>query len=399
MMEGAMRLTTATIRSLSLPAGKGEAIYFDDDLPGFGLRIREGGSRTFVFQYKIGSKQRRMALGSVKAIDVGKARETAKDLHAAVRLGGDPAGDRAEGRAQVAETFEAALRPFLARQKARLRPKSYVELERHLFVAAKPLHRLQLSKIDRRAVAALLAEVATDRGPPTANRVRSAISSFFASMIRDGIADSNPVTGTSTQKERPRDRVLSPEELRTIWNALPDDHYGAILKLLALTAQRAGEIAGLRWSEVDLDRGMILLAGARTKNGRPHSVPLSQAARAIIAAMPRRFGRDLIFGMGEGPYSNWSAAKLRLDEKIPLPNWTPHDLRRTAATMMAEIGIEPHIIEAILNHISGHKGGVAGRYNWAVYEHPKRAALDRWAEHLTAIIEGRESNVTPLKRA
>jgi integrase len=213
-----------------------------------------------------------------------------------------------------------------------------------------------------------------------------------------GIADTNPVIGTSTQKERPRDRVLSPAELRTIWNALPDDHYGAIMKLLAVTGQRAGEIAGLRWSEVDLERGTIMLPGERTKNHRPHLVPLPQAARTIIEARPRRPGRDLIFGLAEGPFSNWSDSKQRLDEKIALPHWTPHDLRRTAATMMAELGIQPHIIESVLNHVSGFRAGVAGTYNRFLYEAEKRQALNLWAEHLLAIVKGHTAPVVPLKQ-
>ena len=207
----------------------------------------------------------------------------------------------------------------------------------------------------------------------------------------EGLVEANPVIGTNRSEEKPRERVLDPAELRLIWNALRDDDTGAIMKLLMLTGQRAGEIAGLRWSEIRDDA--IMLPGERTKNHRPHTVPLSQAARDIIAKQQRHEGRDLIFGR-EGRYNGWSYGTAAINKRIAevagrsLPHWTPHDLRRSFATHAAEIGIQPHIIEAVLNHVSGHKGGVAGIYNRATYEPEKRTALERWAAHLLAIVEG-----------
>jgi integrase len=217
-----------------------------------------------------------------------------------------------------------------------------------------------------------------------------------------GLVDANPVMGTERNKEYSRERVLAAAELRTIWNALEDDHYGAIVKLLALTAQRAGEIGGLCWSEIG-DKA-ITLSGERTKNKRAHVIPLSETARAIIAKQPHRADRDLIFGIGDGPFAGWSGCKAKLDARIKkatgkaLPHWTPHDLRRTAATQMAGLGVQPHIIEAVLNHVGGHKGGVAGIYNRSTYEPEKRTALDLWANHLAAIVAGRTSNVTTPKK-
>ena len=161
-----MKLTTTTIRSLALPAGLQDRTYFDDDLPGFGVRIRAGGSKTFVIQYKFGAKHRRMPLGAVSAIELGKARSTAKDLLAAVRLGRDPAGEKLEQRQKVSTTFGALLPRFLARQRSRLKPRSYQEAERHLLVHAKPLHGLGVEKIDRRTIAIRLAELASRTGRP-----------------------------------------------------------------------------------------------------------------------------------------------------------------------------------------------------------------------------------------
>jgi len=152
-------------------------------------------------------------------------------------------------------------------------------------------------------------------------------------------------------------------------------------------------------SPADSTRALIALPGRRTKNGRPHDVPLSRAALEALSGHPRRDDRDLVFGEGEGSFSGWSKAKTALDERCRVKDWTLHDLRRTAATRMADLGVQPHVIEAVLNHVSGHKAGVAGIYNRSTYAAEKRAALDLWANHLmVAIAQADGSNVTKLKR-
>jgi integrase len=288
-----------------------------------------------------------------------------------------------------------------------LKPRSLVEVERHLLVHLRPLHSLPLAKIERRTIANRLSSIEQASGNRTRNSVRATLHAMYAWAIQEGMAEFNPVTGTSRAPEKSRDRVLSATEINVIWNALPDDHFGSIMKLLALTGARANEIAALRWDEVH--NNMIVLPAERTKNSRSHVIPLSEPARAIINAQPRRTNadgktRELVFGFGEGAFAGWGKCRERLNERITkatgkaLPHWTPHDLRRTAATMMAELGVQPHVIEAVLNHISGHRAGVAGIYNRASYEREKAIALDLWADHLMAIVEGRESNVITLQR-
>jgi integrase len=423
-----MKLSPHAVRTEQVEAGKSERIIFDDDVPGFGLRIREQGSRTFIFQYKLGTKQRRMALGAATALGVTKVRKIAERLHARVKLGEDPASDKADAKASAARTFKAVADEYLEQRrddlsKGRLRERTYPDLERHLLKHSKPLHELQLAKISRADVASVLVSVTKNSGTVTANRVRTTLSTFFSWAMGQGITDTNPVVGTSRHEEQSRERVLAPAELRVIWNALDNDDFGAIMKLLALTGQRAAEIAGLTRPEIA--DGAIVLSGERTKNHRPHTVPLSDAAAAIIEAQPKRNNRDLIFGRGEKPFSGWSNCKERLDAKIKktnggkaIPHWTPHDLRRTFATYAggglpehqlkkliprdqeaaAGLGIQPHVIEAVLNHVSGHKAGVAGTYNRSTYAREKKAALDLWADRLVAIVEDRVSNVTPLRR-
>jgi integrase len=396
-----MKLTTTSLRALALPPGASEKTYFDDVLPGFGVRLRAAGSARYVVQYDVGSATRRMTLGAVTALGLGEAREKAKDILAAVRLGQDPASAKIEARAKVAQTFGSLLPGYLAHQRTRLKPRSFEEVERHLANHLKSLHPRAIDAIDRRAIAIKLGEIAESRGPTAANRVRSSLSAYFAWLIREGILDANPVLNTNKQTEAgARERVLADHELAAIWRALGDDHYGTIVKLLALTATRRDEIASVRWSEVDLDEAVIRLPASRTKNKRPHDIPLAPLALDLLKAQPHRqqadgTPRDFIFGLGQGGYADWNKSKLALDQRTAeagdrLKPWVLHDLRRTASTVMHDqLGVAPHIVEAVLNHV-GHRSGVAGVYNRAPYAHETRRALERWSEHIEALIGGRK---------
>jgi integrase len=401
-----MKLTASAVGRLKLPPGKNDDLVFDSAIHGFAVRLREGGHRSYVFQYKHGGRTRRLTIGSATAVDFGAACRTAKTLYAQVRLGHDPAGEKEQAQRTAKETFEAIVTgQYLPHKRRELRPQPYRDVERHLIRHAKPLHRLQLETISRRDIATCLASVRANVGRISANRTRTSLSGLFSWGMAEGRVESNPVVGTIRVEEHSRERVLDFDELRLIWNALPDSDFGSIMKLLMLTGARANEIAGLRREE--LRDAAILLPGSRTKNGREHLIPLSALARAILTdhLQHKDEERRLVFGRRTGPFSGWSKCKLALDHRIAeiagqsLPHWTPHDLRRSLATHAAGIGIQPHIIEACLNHVSGHKSGVAGIYNKATYEPEKRTALDRWAAHLLAVVEGDESNVTPLRRA
>jgi integrase len=408
-MEGDVRLTVKSTAALKLPPGQSDFIAWDSDVAGFGIRLRAGGARSWIFQFRVGSKQRRLTLGSVSAVDLAKAREIAKDLYARVRLGQDPASTKADAKIKSAETFEAIVRRFLAYQRARLRPRTYPDVERHLLKHSKVLHGLQLANITRRDIATVTAAVAENCGDPTSNRVRTSLSKYFAWCLAEGLIDQNPVAGTNKREEKKRTRVLSPDELRLVWTHAGDDHVGTILKLLALTGARANEIAALHWSEVHGD--LIVLPPERVKGNRAHEIPLAAAAREIIEAQPKRTNadgaaRDLLFGAALGPFSSWSSCKKEIDARIaktagkPLLHWTPHDLRRSFSTHANELGIaSPHIIECCLGHVSGFQAGVASVYNLAHYQSEKRIALERWADCLLSWVEGRESNVVTLRQA
>ena len=388
-----MKLNKTTAATVKVPKGEAEIVVWDDDIAGFGLRAREGGSKVWIFRYRLGRKQRVVTFGSVSAVTTQQAREQATKLHAQVKLGLDPAAGKIEAQARATEIFEYAVRVFLARQKERLKPRSYLEVERHLLVHGRRLHPMPLTRIDRRALAIRLAEIATNSGPAAANRVRASLSAFFAWALREGLVESNPVVNTNKAVEGgSRTRVLNKDELRSIWNALADDDFGDIVKLLALTGQRRDEIGGLRWDEVELDQALISLPPERTKNRRVHDIPLSPPALAILKQRPR--DREFVFGRRDSGYQGWSGSKELLDQRVSIADWRLHDLRRTLSTMMHdELGIAPHIVEAVLNHVSGHRAGVAGVYNRALYAREKATALVRWADYLIAAVEECEPKI------
>jgi integrase len=222
----------------------------------------------------------------------------------------------------------------------------------------------------------------------------------------EGIAKENPVIGTNTPEEAaPRDRVLDAGEVAEIWAACRDDDYGKIVRLLLLTGARRQEIGSLRWSEIDLEKAVVQLPPERTKNGHPHAIPLSPFALSIIGAA-RQVDRDFLFGHGPAGFRGWRNAFDALVERVrehrqkagglpPMEPWTVHDLRRTFATGLGDLGVQPHVIEAALNHFSGAKRGVAGTYNKSAYQKEVAAALTLWAEHVRVLVEGGERKVLP----
>jgi integrase len=383
-----VKLTTTAVRALALPPGARDKTFWDDDLGGFGLRLREGGSRNWVVQYDLGGKTRRVTLGTTSLLDLGTARAKAKDLLARVRLGGDPAAEKRDYRARAAETFATYVPRFLAARREELRPQSYRQVERRLQKLARPLHPLPLIGIDRRTISGLISDIAASNGPTAATNLHGTLSGFFAWTMGEGLLDLNPVVGANRPKPRPgRDRVPTEEELRAVWGALDDDDYGDIIRLLILTSARRGEIGDLQWQEVDLDAALIEIPAARMKNGKPHVVPLSGPALAILRRRQRT--GDYVFGRGKG-FQGWSAAREALDKAIagPRPDWVLHDFRRLASTTMHDkLGIAPHIVERVLAHV-GHQGGVAGTYNRAEYLSEKRRALERWSDYVIAAVTG-----------
>jgi integrase len=397
-----MKLTIKSTSELTLPLGRKDAVFWDDDVAGFGIRLREGGSRTWIYRYRRGSRQRSLTLGSAKSVPLTVARANAGKLEAEVRLGGDPALQKEAANFAADATFGVLAHQYLEARKSSWRPKSCAHVTRHLLKYAKPLHQLPITAVSQRNVANLLANVSKASGEPTGNHVRSSLSALFSWVIKEGIRlpEGNVVAHTNKHEQKSRDRVLTDTELKAIWQSCCDDDFGAIIKLLILTGQRENEIGGLPRDEVHNEQ--IVLPGTRTKNKRAHVIPLSAPAKAILARFQNN-GRTHVFGRVDTGFTGWGYAKRQFDNHIaeakkPLAHWVIHDLRRTVVTRMAELGVQPHIIEAVINHASGHKGGVAGVYNRATYDREKRAALNLWAEHVLAVAEERTAAVVSMKR-
>ena len=381
-----MKLTTDTIAELALPSGKDDFTWWDDEIVGFGYRLRASGHAAWLFQYRFHRQSRRLT-AKAAAVTASAARKWAKQAASKVALGQDPSTK--SGPEPEAITVGEAVDLFVDRQSQRLRPRSLIELRRHLLKHAAVLHRMALTKVDRRGIAALLAKIGAASGPIAANNVRRDLSAFFAWCCREGLMDANPAAHTNKFGSKPRERLLSDAEARAIWLATEDggDPYSMIVRLLLLTGARRQEIGLLAWRE--FDGASIVLPPERVKNGKAHVIPLSPLALSILEAQPRGEG-EYVFGGARG-FTDFARGKAALDARSGVSGWVLHDLRRFFSTSLHErLGVPPHICESLLGH---YQGGIASVYNRAIYATEKRQALARWADHLLAIVEGRESKV------
>jgi integrase len=410
-----MKLTKDTVAKLALPTGNTEDVVWDDDISGFGVRLRPR-SATFIFRYRHGARQPRITIGAVSAISVQQARSAAAQLYARVRLGEDPAGARAEARLRANETMQLALRQYLTHMQAKLRPGSFENVDRHLMKHAAPLHRLELAKAaERRTVATLLAKIASTSGPVEANSMKGSLSGFFEWTIGQGLLEgTDPTIGMANAPiNGPRTHVPTDAEMVKILCALRDDDYGDIVRLLTLTLCRLSEIGGLHWDEVDFTAGLIRLPAARTKTDVARDVPMSKLVREILQRRHQQWdgSRTLVFGTGEGGFSGWSRAKRDLDRRAGVTGWTHHDLRRYGSTTMNNEAIAlPHIVEACLGHVvlrhvtdQGQiipSQSVERRYNYATYPEQVRAALELWGDRVMQLISGelKPAKILALRR-
>jgi integrase len=394
-----MKLTDKSVAALKLPAGKRDAIYFDDKVTGFGMRLRESCQAVYVFQYRVGRRQRRMPIGRVERLRVEEARKHARKLAARVELGEDPQAYKAREkieRAKADVTLGGVIESHLEAKAPDWRPKTMKEISYLLRTLWKPLHRVPAGEVSRADVNARVRKIATENGKTTARYARAALSACLAWAMKEGFPiEQNPVLYTNAPtKPDARDRVLSRDEIAALWNACRGDDFGRIVRLLLCTGCRRQEVGSMAHSEIV--EGVWTIPASRSKNKQKHSIPLVGMAAEIVASVPKVEGRDVLFGTTANGFRGWHEARQTLQGRVgPMPQWQLHDIRRSVVTHMAEIGIEPHIVEAVVNHISGHKGGVAGIYNRATYAPRIRQALERWNAELQAIIGG-ERKIVPM---
>jgi integrase len=415
-----MKLDRWTVASLVRPPGKTELFVWDDDLPGFGVRLRGNGAR-YVVQYRVNGQQRRESLGDIRKIAIDAARRIARQRFSQAELGTDPTAEKAKVKAEAKArklTFEFVAKQYLAAKKGLIRASTYNQAEHHLLTLWGPFAKRPIDSIKRADVASRLHEIVAEsatspralrakeghRGRTAAARARGNLSALFTWAMKEGLVDINPTIATNDPAVGidPRDRVLADNELAAVWRACEDNDFGRIVKLLILTGCRREEIGGLLWSELDLDTGTMTIPGERTKNHKRHTLILPSIARDILRSAPARVGRDFIFGGSGGSFSAWSYATLALNTRItaaqgkPLPHWTLHDLRRSMRSGMARLGVAPHVAERVVNHM---KGGVEAIYDRHRYEGEIKTALAIWADHVLAVVEGRDNKIAALKRA
>jgi len=399
-----LKLDSKTVAALKLD-GKKDAIFFDDAMPGFGYRLRLGSGggvrRSWIVQYRRAGATRRILLGSAEILSAEQARAAAKKILGKVALGEDPQAERVDRRGKDKLTLRAVVDEYLALRQREVRPKTLRGLTRYLVGGYfRALHSVPIDQVTRKDVASRLLAITREHGSIVAARARAALSTFFVWSMQMGLVEHNPIIGTFKPKDgRPRERVLSDDELRRIWLACTDDDYGRIVRLLILLGARRAEVGGMRWTELDpLEDCRWRLPAERSKNGKRHELPLPPMALDIIASVPQLVGRDQLFGArSQVGFTAWDKEKQALDARSGVREWTPHDIRRTLSTRLHDLGIAPHVVEEILNHQS-HRGQVGGVYNKSRYEAEVKRALGMWADYVAALAEGgeRERKVVPL---
>jgi integrase len=399
-----MKFNTKTAERLTMPDGKTDHIEWDQETPGFGLRLR-GDTKRWVVQYRIGPQQRREAIGDARKVSLDDARKIARQRFAQVELGVDPAADRAKARAEAAATkltLAYVAERYLDARKAAMRPSTLRAAVYHFDVLWKPLRNRPIETIKRADVAARMGEIAKTNGRVTAARARGNLSTMYSWAMREGLCDANPVAATNDPSDgiKSRERTLDDTELRVIWNASRDEDFGRVVRLLILTGCRRSEIGGLRWSEIDLDTGIMIIPGSRTKNHKALELTLPPAALDILRFVPRRNGSDHVFGRRGTGFVGWSYPLSTLNLRIaevegkPLAPWSLHDVRRTMRSGLGKLGVRPDVAERVIGH---HRGSsVEAIYDRYRYASEIAVALAMWADHVMAEVEGRTSNVVPL---
>jgi integrase len=373
-------LTDKAVDALKPQAKRYEV--FDLHCPGLSVRITSHGRKTFNVKYRFGRDQKRLTIGVYPRISLAKARERAMDALRQVDEGSDPARRR-----QACFAVEAIVVDFI-RQYAKPRNRKWMESERILnreFVAT--FGKADIREIRRSHVLEMM-DAAVERGSPyQANRILANVRKLLNWCLERGVIELNPAAGIKAPtKEVSRDRVLGDDELKALLRACLNDTYPfrQYVPILLATAARRAELAEMRWSEIDGNKWII--PAERAKNGKPHVVPLSAFALAKLAEVPRFLDCDLVFTTTHRtPVSGFYKMVRRLSKGSGTSGWRLHDLRRTAASGMARAGVSPHVIERVLNHVSGTISGVAAIYNRYGYDKEKTEALEAWGAFLGSL--------------
>lgn len=369
-----MSLTDAQIKRLKPPA-KGQKTYYDDALRGFGVRVSQGGTKTFVVLY--GPQRRRKSLGRYPDMSLAEARARAKGIQAEFAL------ESPHGHVRPTLKFDDARRMFLADNEKRNKPRTVEEYRRLLnkhFSFGGPL-----KDIDRHTLVRVLEKLKCT--PSEQKHAFVAIRTMMNWCWKRGYIDTSPVPPLAFPSKE-RNRVLSDNELRLVWQRAEGYGYpfGSIVQLLILTGQRRGEITNLRRNWIE--RNTVTFPSSIVKNGREHSLPLGPMTFSLIETLPN--ATDLVFPSrlnDETPFNGFSRAKRNFDRGIDIEPYTLHDLRRTFSSIQAKLGTPIHVTEKILNHASGTISGVTAVYNKHSYQNEMYDAFCEYEAYLSKVIE------------
>ncbi|MGH8544066.1 MAG: tyrosine-type recombinase/integrase [Gammaproteobacteria bacterium] len=396
-----LRLTDSGLRSLK--TSKVQEEFWDPGFKGGGFGVRVSGTtgeKKFVLRYTVDGKRKRMTLGTYPGVSLASARERAREIVVAVDQGLDPAEEKKK-RAE-APTFRELAEEYLERH-AKPKKRSWRYDQRMLGgYLLDPWGDRKAAEVTRFDVMTLLDEIADGGAPYAANRVRALVSKIYSFGIKRGYVEVNPVVLVPRPASpRSRDRVLREDELGRLWKALddkePDPKTGeprrltselmaAHFRLRLLTAQRGIEVLSMRWEDVDGDWWTIP-AGV-SKNKLAHRVPLPPQAKVILKALrPDSKGSEWVLPSPGGGHLRWVGKAAReIQDRVGF-NWKPHDLRRTAATLMTSMGVSRLVVSKILNHV---ESGVTAVYDRSSYDSEKRQALILWGNRVERIVSARD---------
>jgi len=368
-----MRLTDIQIKNLRAPVS-GQKTYFDASLPGFGVRVSQGGTRSFVVMY--GEKRQLKTLGRYPAMSLAEARKAAMRA----RVEADP--ESATTPYQPSIRFPQARDKFLKDSERRNKPRTaegYRRLLHRHFSFEQPLDALTRPEL-MEAIERL------GNTPSEQQHAFVALRVMLNWCVKRGFIEVSPLPPLSFRSE-PRSNVVSDADLAAIWNRTLETGYpfGSIVQLLILTGQRRGEIASLCRSWIE--EGVIVFPAGFTKNKREHRLPISPMTEALLEGVPNT--GDLFFparGHEERPFNGWGKSKERFDKALNVAPYTLHDLRRTFSSNMARLGTPIHVTEKLLNHVSGTISGVAAVYNRYTYADEMRAAMNDHEDFIMSLV-------------
>jgi integrase len=402
-----MKLTQDRIEDLECLAGKKDMLVFDTgkgSQRGLGVRVSAGGSKSYLVQYRHTGQKRRVPIGSCTAIKLVEARRAALAIMGDVSKGRDPAADRKAAAleakrkaAHEALTLAALIEQWAALHLAEKRGRYASEAVRALRHAFAKQVSAPAADLDRPAVVRMLDRLAKDRHTAMASRTAAYGRACYQWAVKRGSLTVNPFANVPVAAVAKRERVLTDDELRSIWRASAGaGAFNAIVRILILTGQRRDEVAAMAWDELANDLSTWTVPANRAKNGAAHLVPLSAQAQAIVREAAHIEGSPLVYPGLKGPFNGFSKAKAALDKACGVTDWRLHDLRRTLATGLQRLGTRLEVTEAVLNHVAGSRAGIVGVYQRHEWKDEKRAALNAWGAHVAAIVERREAsgNVT-----